>query len=535
MKPNSRKFLAFLLFFFFLLRFSIAHDISFQFQSRTLRNLTLLGDAYLRNGVVGLTRDLGVPTSSSGSLIYNNPITFLDPLSNSIASFSTKFSFSISNVNPTSYGDGLTFFLSPDNRTLGSPGGYLGLVNSSQLTKNKFIAVEFDTKLDTHFSDLNENHVGLDIDSLNSIKTADPMIQGIDLKSGKTITAWIDYDNVKKILNVFLSFSDFQKPLSPVLCVNIDLSGFLSEFMFVGFSASTEGSTELHLIQNWNFHSSGFPPIRPFLKPHNVSVNTVTFPPPIPVSNSENNHHRRLALGFGIAGPTFFFVVLATFGYFTMKKWRGIKNQDSFEAEFVSRPRQFTFKELKAATRGFHSSRIIGRGAFGTVYKAFLFPSGTIAAVKRSKHSSESKTEFIAELTIIARYGVVILEVACGKRPIEKEPNGQNMVHLVDWVWGFYSRGNIVEAADNRLNGEFNEEQMRKLLLVGLSCANPDEMERPSMRRVLQILNDEAEPAAVAKKKPSLTFSNSLPLSIEDIVSDSEEDDTFVEPKISMA
>ncbi|KAK6915503.1 Protein kinase domain [Dillenia turbinata] len=119
------------------------------------------------------------------------------------------------------------------------------------------------------------------------------------------------------------------------------------------------------------------------------------------VSNSENNHHKRLALGFGIAGPTFLFVVLATFGYFTMKKWRGIKNPDSFKAEFVSRPGHFTFKKLKAATIGFHSSRIIERGAFGTVYKAFLFPSGTIAAVKRSKHTHESKTEFIAELTII--------------------------------------------------------------------------------------------------------------------------------------
>ncbi|KAK6947096.1 Legume lectin domain [Dillenia turbinata] len=524
MKPNSRKLLAIWLFFFSLLRFSIAHDISFEFQSFTFRNLTLLGDAYLRNGVIGLTRDLGVPTSSSGSLIYNNPITFLDPNSNSIASFSTKFSFSISNINPTSYGDGLTFFLSPDNQTLGSPGGYLGLVNSSQLTKNRFIAVEFDTKLDTHFNDLNENHVGLDIDCLNSIKTADPMIQGIDLKSGNSITAWIDYDNVKKILNVFLSFSDFQKPLSPVLSVEIDLSRFLTAFMFVGFSASTEGSTELHLIQNWSFHTSGFPPIRPFLKPHNVSVNSVTFPPPIPVSKSENNHHKRLALGFGIAGPAFFFVVLATFGYFTMKKWRGIKNQDGFKAEFVSRPRQFTFKELKAATRGFHSGRIIGRGAFGTVYKAFLFPSGTMAAYGKA-----------TDKTDVFSYGVVILEVACGKRPIEKEPSGQNMVNLVDWVWGCYSRGNIVEAADKRLNGEFNEEQMRKLLLVGLSCANPDSMERPSMRRVLQILNNEAEPMAVAKKKPSLTFSNSLPLSIEDIVSDCEEDDAFAEPKISIA
>ncbi|KAF5195270.1 hypothetical protein FRX31_015143 [Thalictrum thalictroides] len=34
---------------------------------------------------------------------------------------------------------------------------------------------------------------------------------------------------------------------------------------------------------------------------------------------------------------------------------------------------------------------------------------------------------------------------------------------------------------------------MKKLLLVGLSCANPSSIERPYMRRVLQILNNEAD------------------------------------------
>ncbi|CAI0471523.1 unnamed protein product, partial [Linum tenue] len=60
----------------------------------------------------------------------------------------------------------------------------------SQLTKNKFVVVEFDTRVDFHFSDPNENHIGFDIDSLISIKTADPLSQGIDLKSGEQITAW---------------------------------------------------------------------------------------------------------------------------------------------------------------------------------------------------------------------------------------------------------------------------------------------------------------------------------------------------------
>ncbi|PON43420.1 Tyrosine-protein kinase [Parasponia andersonii] len=451
--------------------FASTINISFDFPSFTLRNFTLLGDSYLRNGIFGLTRELGVPSSSAGTVIFNNPIKFFDPETNTTASFSTKFSFTISNVNPSSFGDGLSFFLSPDNRTLGSPGGYLGLVNASQLTKNKFMAIEFDTRLDMHFKDPSDNHVGLDIESLDSIKTANAMLQGINLKGGNIITAWIDYKNDQEKLKVFLSYSNF-KPEKPILSVDISLSEYLKETMYVGFSASTEGSTELHLIENWSFRTYGFLTLRKGLNPHNVSDNSVIVTPMIPESDSSNSHHKRLGLGLGIAGPAFFFVVLVVFGYVSVRKLKSIRTQKSFKQDLLAGPREFTYRELKAATKGFHSSRIIGHGAFGTVYKAFFVSAGTIAAVKRSKHSHEGK---------------------------------------------------IIEAVDKRLNGEFREEEMRKLLLVGLSCANPDNAERPSMRRVLQILNNEAEPLAVPRIKPSLTFSCSLHYTLDDIVSDDEE------------
>lgn len=605
-----------------------------------------------------------MPSSSSGTVIYNDPIQFSGEESNFTASFSTRFSFSINNVNPASIGDGLAFFLSPDNRTLGSPGGYLGLVNSSQFTKNKFVAVEFDTRLDLNFNDPSDNHVGLDIDSLNSIKTADPTSIEITLKSGNLITAWIDYKNGgKENLQVFLSYSSF-KPSEPLLVVDIDLSEYLKGFMYAGFSASTGGSTEIHLVQNWSFETFGFPAVRPRFSPHNVTDSVIITPPMIPVSDSTSKHHKRLGWGLGIAGPAFFCVFLVVFGWISVKKWKGIKIEKSLKAELVTGPRKFSFKELKSATNGFHSNRIIGHGAFGTVYKAFFSSTGTMSAVKRSRHSQEGKTEFVAELSIIASlrhknlvqlqgwcvekgelllvyefmpngsvdnvlyqeseqckplkwtyryniavglasvltylhqeceqqvihrdiktsnimldvnynarlgdfglarlmdhdkspvstltagtmgylapeylqygkatektdvfsYGVVILELACGRRPIEKEPEGQRMVNLVDWVWGLHSEGKIVEAADKRLNGEFKGDEVKKLLLVGLSCANPDSAERPTMRRVFQILNGEAEPMLVPKMKPTLSFSSHLLSSLEDIVSDGEDSRTL--------
>ncbi|KAL2520902.1 putative L-type lectin-domain containing receptor kinase S.7 [Forsythia ovata] len=110
------------------------------------------------------------------------------------------------------------FFLSPNNQKLGSSGGYLGFVNSSQLSKNKFIAIEFDTKQDLHFNDPDEDHVGLDIDNIVSIKTANSILRGVNLKGGNLITTWIDYKNEKKKLKIFLSYLSF-KPRVPLLSV----------------------------------------------------------------------------------------------------------------------------------------------------------------------------------------------------------------------------------------------------------------------------------------------------------------------------
>ncbi|OAY73200.1 putative L-type lectin-domain containing receptor kinase S.7 [Ananas comosus] len=301
---------------------------------------------------------------------------------------------------------------------------------------------------------------------------------------------------------------------------------------------------------------------------------------------------------------------------------------------------------MSTSTRGFHTSRIIGNGAFGTVYKAIIPGSRIAFAVKRSKQAHQSKKEFISELSIIAclrhknlvqlegwcdekgelllvyefmpngsstsfctvnrtravraddttmarqiqrsgrdrlcsivlaprmraavrgfrlarltdhnkspvstltagtmgylapeylqygkatektdvfSYGVVVLEICCGRRPIFDRENerAKKMVNLVDWVWGLYSEDRLIEAADARLNiGEFEREEMERLLLVGLSCANPNCAERPTMRRVLQVLNREAEPVAVPRKKPLLVFASSTSFSMREIVADCEQ------------
>ncbi|XP_071740219.1 probable L-type lectin-domain containing receptor kinase S.7 [Rutidosis leptorrhynchoides] len=640
---------------------SYPRNTTFEFQSLPPENLTFLGAAHFRHGVAALTNESETPSSSSGTIIYTIPIRFSDNRTNSTTSFSTNFTFSIFTINPlsTSGSGGLSFFISPENNTLGSPGSYLGLVNVSQLTQNKFIAIEFDTRVDLHFNDSNGNHVGLDIDSLNSIESADCMLAGIDLKTGGSFTSWIDYIHDIKSLKVFLTRSGFLKPDNPILVVEIDFSKYFTEYMYVGFSGSTENSTDSYLIESWSFKSFGMKRYNPRAdNPLNVSSQMVPFRARARAQGyfSDNKYHRKLGFGLEVTGPMFVLAGLVLFGYISVKKWREVKNEVIIKAEFQRRPRQFSYKELRIATNDFHSTRVIGHGAFGTVYKAFLLPSGTMAAVKRSLRSTEAKNEFLAELSVIAglrhknlvqllgwcfekgelllvyelmpygsidkvlyqdpdlagflkwnhrykiaiglasvlaylhqecdklvihrdikssnvmldvhfnarlgdfglarlidhnkspistltagtagylapeylhcgkandktdvySYGVLVLEVCCGRRPIDKEPGCQNMLNLVDWVWGLYANDEILDAIDERLNGEFVEDEAKRLLMVGLSCVNPRSEMRPSMSRVLQILNQEGdEMVVVPMVKPRVSFSASLPLSAKELL-----------------
>ncbi|PSR92858.1 Legume lectin domain protein [Actinidia chinensis var. chinensis] len=674
-------------FVYFTLLVCFSGDIvgatEFDFGTLTLSSLKLLGDAHLNNGSVRLTRDLAVPNSGAGRALYSKPIRFRRPETHYLASFSTFFSFSVTNLNPSSIGGGLAFVISPDDDTIGDAGGYLGLIDATG-GPNGVVAVEFDTLMDVEFNDINGNHVGLDLNSMVSTQISNLETMGIDLKSGDLVNSWIDYSGSTRGLNVSVSYSNL-KPKEPLLSLSLDLDPYVSDFMFVGFSGSTQGSTEIHNIEWWSFTSSfdfnskvetspPSPPPPPTATLMNPTANSANPPPPSPPptesnsteSNTTESHtsektskcHNQLCkqgpgavVGVVTAGAFFLALFAIILIWVYSKNFKRVKKSDSLASEIIKIPKEFSYKELKLASKCFNSTRIIGHGAFGTVYKGILPESGDIVAVKRCSHIGQGKTEFLSELSIIATlrhrnlvrlqgwchekgeillvydlmpngsldkalfesrlvlpwphrrkillgvasalaylhqecenqvihrdvktsnimldegfnarvgdfglarqtehdkspdatvaagtmgylapeylltgratdktdvfsYGAVVLEVASGRRPIEKETS----TNLVEWVWGLHRDGRLLVAADSRLGGEFDEGEMRRLLLVGLACSHPDPLARPTMRGVVQMLVGEAEVPIVPRAKPSVSFSTShLLLSLQDSVSD---------------
>ena len=92
--------------------------------------------------------------------------------------------------------------------------------------------------------------------------------------------------------------------------------------------------------------------------------------------------------------------------------------------------------------------------------------------------------------TDVFGFGVLILEVMCGRRPIE-----EGKPPLEEWAWQFMVQGQLLNALDERLRarGGFDEEEVEKVLHLGLLCAYPDPSARPSMRQVVKVLEGKIE------------------------------------------
>ncbi|MFS7920638.1 putative protein kinase RLK-Pelle-L-LEC family [Helianthus anomalus] len=109
-------------------------------------------------------------------------------------------------------------------------------------------------------------------------------------------------------------------------------------------------------------------------------------------------------------------------------------------------------------------------------------------------------------------FGVVALEIACGRKPIDYNAQ-ESQQRLVEWVWELYGTGKLLNAVDPRLGSDFEEEEIKQLMIIGLWCQHPDSKLRPTMRQVIQVLNSEASLPVLSSKMPVASYSTpSMPL-----------------------
>lgn len=91
-------------------------------------------------------------------------------------------------------------------------------------------------------------------------------------------------------------------------------------------------------------------------------------------------------------------------------------------------------------------------------------------------------------LTDVFAFGIFILEVTCGQRPIKEDPQGNQFV-LVDWVLQNWHKGSLLDAVDTKLQGSYDTGEACLALKLGLLCSHPFPEARPNMRQAMQCLD----------------------------------------------
>ncbi|KAG2690625.1 hypothetical protein I3760_09G196200 [Carya illinoinensis] len=390
-------------------------------------NLTLDGNAHiLKSGILQLTNDTG---QLMGHAFFNSPFRFKNSRDGKVLSFSTLFAFAIVPEYPRLGGHGLAFTISTSKNLINAvPRQYLGLLNASDIGNfsNHLFAVEFDTVQDLEFEDIDNNHVGVDINSLQSNASAaaayfinDSTKQDLNLKSGSAILAWIDYNSAENVLNVSVSpFSS--KPSKPLLSLKVDLSQILQEFMFVGFSASTGLLDSSHSILGWSFKING--------KEAALDLSSL---PSLP---GPKKKHTAFLVGVSVSAVVLLLSAISFAFYLFWKR----KNADVIEDwELELGPHRYSYQELKKATKRFRDRELLGRGGFGRVYKGTLPNSKIQVAVRRVSHDSkQGLREFVAEIASIARL------------------RHRNLVQLLGWC---RRRGDLLLVYDFMANGSLDK------------------------------------------------------------------------------
>lgn len=281
---------------------------------------------------------------------------------------------------------------------------HLGLFNltNNGNPDNHIFGVEFDTFMNQEFNDVNDNHAGIDVNSLSSVSQHeagfwegedDEEFEELQLNNGINYQVWIDYMDSR--VNVTMAKAGAKRPRRPLMSEFVNLSGVFLDEMYVGFCAATGQMVQSHRILAWSFSNTDFS-----IGDALITRDLPSFVPP----KESVFKSKRFIIGVSAAG-----VIIIVFGIvmYEVLAWRKRTKEkkkeeiEDWESEYW--PHRIDYRQVHAATKGFAEENVIGVGGNGKVYKGTL-EGGVDVAVKRFSHQNERGIrEFLAEVSSLGR------------------------------------------------------------------------------------------------------------------------------------
>ncbi|KAK3420208.1 hypothetical protein EUGRSUZ_G01019 [Eucalyptus grandis] len=376
---------------------SESFNMSFNFPSFQSNDQRIIfqGNASVLDSKIQLTQGepLECPTDAVGRATYQRPMHLWDSSTGNVADFVSNFTFAIDSHRNSSHADGLVFFLAPNGSQIPehSDGCFLGLTNSTLNTNpsNAFVAVEFDTFYDraTNALDPQCDHIGIDVNSLDSVNKTCVSWMDYNILHGKKLHAQVTYNSREMSLSVV--FRDDAHNSTSLYYQPLNLTEYLPEWVVFGFSASTGQSLEAHTILSWKFNSS-------------LQILDT------PSGQKIKSWARGVILGLS---PLVLLILVAGFGWYYYKLEREKNGQSGGGDDVVGiderfeqskGPKKYSYRVLAMATSNFANTRLLGEGGFGEVYEGHLADENSHVAIKKiTPESNQGLKEYATEVKTI--------------------------------------------------------------------------------------------------------------------------------------
>ncbi|CAI0394063.1 unnamed protein product, partial [Linum tenue] len=112
----------------------------------------------------------------------------------------------------------------------------------------------------------------------------------------------------------------------------------------------------------------------------------------------------------------------------------------------------------------------------------------------------------VSESCDVYSYGILLLELVTGRKPIEKLPGGIKRT-ITEWAEvqnqakPLMEAGNVAELADPKLEGKYEADQMYRVVLTASYCVRQSAAWRPSMSEVLELLTTCQQDSEIGKSR----------------------------------
>ncbi|KAK9092559.1 hypothetical protein Syun_027470 [Stephania yunnanensis] len=375
-------------------------------------NLLFFGNSSLHKSpnLISLTND---SPFTIGRVLYPTRVPTKSPQKpHQTLPFSTSFIFSIAQVTNFLPGHGFVFIFVPSIGINGTGSAqHLGLFNRTNdgSFENHVFGVEFDVFRNPEFNDVNDNHIGVNLNSLTSFAShpsgywrfdekSDGYFEDLKLNNGVNYQVWIDYWD--SMLSVSIAPAGMKRPSKALIKVSVDLSSVFFDEMYVGFCGATGKLVESHRILAWSFSNTNR-----LVGDLLITSNLPNFVP----RGGTSSVFRSKGV---IAGVTLavVFVLCCGVGVLVLvfkkrrrrrrSRKRDVEDFEEWELEYW--PHRIVYQSIFEGTNGFAEENVIGFGGNGKVYKGV--EGGVEIAVKRFLHKSEEgMKEFLAEVSSLGR------------------------------------------------------------------------------------------------------------------------------------